>query len=64
MVAVKAQIPMSGTLIQEAALNAEIIRLGKEAPHAATDEVIDPSRTSEIFSTESKRYKNHAKGIR
>ena len=38
MEAVKAQIPMSGTLIQEAAFNAELLRLGKESPKAAIDE--------------------------
>ena len=38
MVAVKAQIPMSGTVIQEAALNAEFLRLGKETSQSATDE--------------------------
>ena len=38
MEAVKAQIPMSGTLIQEAVFNAELLRLGKEPPKAAIDE--------------------------
>ena len=38
MVAVKAQIPMSGTVIQDAAITAEFLRLGKETPQSANDE--------------------------
>ena len=35
MKAVKVRMPMSGTLIQKAAANAELCRLGREAPQAA-----------------------------
>ena len=50
MVAVKAQIPMSGTLTQDSAFNAELLRLGKEASQAATDETTgDRASINESF---------------